>query len=427
MANAPLPRRWLLLVLVLLALALGLTLFRLSRLSRSAGFDINADWAMVDFRSAVYYPAVAFLNGDNPYDRQAFLARYPMEDAFPLYLPAVLMIHAPFGLIGYLPAAIAFYIWTVVLTLFTAFLALRLNGFRAGAAPVVLVASIMILSRPGHMNLLVGQDTLVYVLGTYLALSAADSSPAWSGLGLSLACLKPTFGIPIALLMLAGRRFRPLLYGAGIGALLNLPPLLILIRDSGGPTSFLRAMVENFGAWRNEPVVDASKSLLSISASAVLGRLMDRTPGLIGEAVVMVIVLGTAAAALRLLDRRKNPRDWPLAASVVCLAALTGIHHQPYDLLLLSLPGVALLGRRFPDVFYDRWTGRALAALLAVLAFNYVATHSGVAALRLTGLAYRLVTSINGVALMAFFVIVVSTIFRLRRTIPEDPIPGAGT
>jgi hypothetical protein len=198
--------------ILLFTFAAGLTLFRLSGLSH----EVNADWAMVDFRSSVYYPAVAFLRGDNPYDPRAFLAQYPSEDTFPLYLPAILLLHAPLALLGYAGAAITFYVFTLALTLVTAFVALRMNGVDRSAALVVFVASLMVLSRPGHMNLLVGQNTLVYVLGTYLALWAAERSPIASGAGLMLACLKPTFGVPLAVLMLAQGHVRAVAIAAAM-------------------------------------------------------------------------------------------------------------------------------------------------------------------------------------------------------------------
>jgi hypothetical protein len=411
---------WLVMALVLFALALGLTLFRLTRLSSTGGFSLKADWAMWDFRATVYYPAVDFLNGDNPYDHEQFRARYPTEGAFTPYPPAILLIDLPFGLMSYAHAAVAFYLCTIALTVVVALMAVRMNGLPASAALVLTVASVMILSRPGHMNLLLGQNTLLYVIGTYLAIDCAETSPGWSGLGVSLACLKPTFGIPLVLLMLVQQRFRAILHAIGIGALMNLPPLLILICNCGGVAPFLRSWVSNFGAFEQDAHVNPLTSPLLLNVSGVVSRLAGRPLGTVGEATILLVLLGAAAVALRVLVEQNGREARALATTVVALATLTAIHHQPYDLLLLTLPCVALLGRRLPAAFYAPKLYWSLVVLLAVLAFNYIATFSGVAALGLSGLSLRLVTEVNPIALLALFVLVVRTLIVARRPIVAE-------
>jgi len=103
-----------------------------------------------------------------------------------------------------------------------------------------------------------------------------------------------------------------------------------------------------------------------------------------------------------------------LAITVISLLTLTAFHHQPYDMLILTLPCVAFLGRRFPDPFYEPGIYVPLLGLLAIPAFNYLATFSGVGALGLTGLPYLVVTSVNGIALLGAFFLVVSTTIAAR-------------
>ncbi len=414
MRAVPGRQRCLTVALVLFVLALGLPLFRLTRLSSAGGFSLKANWAMVDFRASVYYPAVAFLNGDNPYDHEQSLVRYRAGGAFPVYLPAILLVNLPFGLMSEACAAMAFFLCTIALTMVVALMAVRMSGLPGGAALVLTVASVMILSRPGHMNLLLGQNTLLYVIGTYLAINFAETSPSWSGLGVSLACLKPTFGIPVVLLMLVQKRFRAIFYATGFVALMNLPPLLILIYNSGGVAPFLQSLVSNFGAWAHDPDIDPLTSPLLVNVSGVVSRLAGRPLGTVGEASILLVLLGVAAVALRVLVGQNGREARALATTVVALAALTAIHHQPYDLLLLTLPCVALLGRRFPPAFYTPKLYWSLVVLLAVLAFNYVATFSGVTALGLSGLPLRLVTEVNPIALLALFVLVVSAVIVTR-------------
>src|SRR4029450_12489403 len=138
-------------------------------------------WVLQDFRDAVYYPVVAWLHGGNPYDQDAQARRYPVGQSFPLYLPATLVAHLPFGLLPPAEAAWGYFATTLLLT---------------GA-----------LSRPraGQMTLPLGQVTAQVGLASYVALRWARSRPLLAGLGLALATLKPTYGVPLAALMLLGR------------------------------------------------------------------------------------------------------------------------------------------------------------------------------------------------------------------------------
>jgi hypothetical protein len=313
---------------------------------------------------------------------------------------------APLALFGYAGAAIAFYVLTLALTVVTAIVALRMNGVGRSTALAVFVASLMVLSRPGHMNLLVGQNTLVYVLGTYLALWAAERWPIASGTGLMFACLKPTFGVPLALLMLAQGYVRPVAIGLVMALAVNLPPLVIIARTAGGFSALVDSTLANFATFRSDPTVNPGESLLLIDVSGVVGRVLGRPPGLPAECLMALVLLGAAATALRVLGKARD--TWALGVTIICLTMLATFHHQPYDLLLLTLPCVALLSHRYPEFLYRSPSYWPLLVLLGVLAFNYVTTHSTLALLRLGGSAELTLALINGVVLLATFVLVVA-------------------
>jgi len=412
--------RWLAVSLVLFAFALGLTLFRLTGWSSAAGSSVKADWAMLDFRATVYYPTVAFLNGDNPYDYEHFRTHYPVADPFPPHPPALFLVSLPFGLMDYAHAAVAFYLFTIAMTVLVALLAVRMTNPRGTAALVLTVASVMILSRPGHMNLLLGQNTLLFIIGFYVAIYCARTSPCWSAVGVSLACLKPTFGIPLVVLMLAQRQFRAVFLAVGIAAVMNLPPLVVLICNSGGLAPLFRSWGSSFGAFERDPHVNPLTSPLLLNASGVASRLVGRPLGAVGEAFILLVVLGVATIALRVLVRQYGPESRALATTVLALAALIAVYHLPYDLLLLTLPCVAFLSRRLPAVFYAPRLYWSLVALFGILAFNYIATFSGVKALGLGGLALRLAIELNPIALVALFLLVVATLFIERRAITVE-------
>lgn len=75
---------------------------------------------------------------------------------------------------------------TVALTTLLAYVSLRFNNVKASGTNVLLVATLIVLSRPGQWNLLLGQVTLQVVLASYAALHYAHRSPLVSGIGLAV-------------------------------------------------------------------------------------------------------------------------------------------------------------------------------------------------------------------------------------------------
>lgn len=191
---------------LLFAAAVVVSESRVGMIGEVLGIDAGAPWVMTDFYSGGYYPVRALLDGENPYDRARFLELYPVADGFPPYLPVTLALHLPFGLLPRAPAAAAYFATTIALTLVLAWSALRLGGGggrEINVAAVLLAAAIILATRPGHWNLMAGQRTLLYVLGTCAAVRFLRERPLLARLGLALAMIKPTFGVPLAILMLA--------------------------------------------------------------------------------------------------------------------------------------------------------------------------------------------------------------------------------
>ncbi len=62
-----------------------------------------------DFRDAVYYPAVAFTDGVNPYDPDRYYRSYPVGQEFPLYSPVHLVVHLPLALLSLASARAAYF------------------------------------------------------------------------------------------------------------------------------------------------------------------------------------------------------------------------------------------------------------------------------------------------------------------------------
>jgi hypothetical protein len=118
-----------------------------------------ARWVLQDFRDAIYYPVVAFLEGRNPYDQDALARTYPVGQPFPPYLPVTLLVHQPFGLLPQAESGGVFFLCTIALTGAVAALAIGGAGVPVTAAGVLGLTALLLLSRPGNMNLALGQVT----------------------------------------------------------------------------------------------------------------------------------------------------------------------------------------------------------------------------------------------------------------------------
>jgi hypothetical protein len=368
---------------------------------------------MTDFQRAVFYPVTAFLEGGNPYNRDWYLASYPAPSPFLLYLPATLVLHLPFGLLPLESSALAYVVMSLLLTLGLAVASLKLSGVTPRASHIMLITAFLLLSRPGRQNLLIGQVTLQVVLASYVALVASRSAPLVSGLGLALSMLKPTYGVPLAALMLVRGDVRAVASGATIAAAINVPLLWLLVQRAGGIGAFVEDLGGTLEASSTSLIVaNPATSVYRIDLIALLSRLAGQPLSAVAQVLVTLAVLIVAGFTVRRVAGRGSA-EATLSTSIICLAVLVSVYHQVYDLLLLTLPFVALVYRRLPAaLLLPRFRWQAL-GIFALLAANYVSGNSVLRRLQLVtevgggvlmpkagGL---LVGSINGLALLLLF------------------------
>ena len=347
-----------------------------------------------DFRDAIYYPVVALLDGNNPYDVTVYRRTYPVQEQFPLYSPHSLVLHLPFGLLPYEVAEVMYFLLTIALTAALAALTLHLCAVTRRRDRVLSLTALILLSRPGYWNLLFGQSTLQIVIGCYLALRYAEEQPWVAGLGLALSAVKPTFGIPLAGLLLAQRNFRAVAIGVTVAGGLSLVPLAAVVHAAGGIRPFLDA------ALQNHTILQPIPNALRIDTVALWGRLVGRAPTQREDVVISMGLLGLGMLAVGRLAAASERTRW-LRVGLACLTILTFTYHQNYDLLLLTLPLVALATDpeallRAPDAL--RWT---LVGLMATTFANHLVGGAVVNVLRLGSWERLVVASLNGLAVLA--------------------------
>jgi Glycosyltransferase family 87 len=387
---------------MLFLVGLGLAVLRIGPLPSVNGVRLSAPWVLEDFRFAVYYPTQGFWHGVNPYNSRTYLARYPVDVPFAAYAPATFLVYLPAGFLGLPVASVAYFVLTLILTVLLGAAAVRISGYGGSCAAVLATSGAILLSRPGQWNLLLGQVTLPAVLGVYAAVLLAQRAPAAAGIGIAFSLLKPTFGIPLIALVFAQGARRAVLWGLGLAALVNLPLLAVLVRMEGGVEPFLAALLRSQTDFAADPSNDPLKNPWRIDLLALISLIKGAPIGTAASLVLAGAVIGLAYWALVRLRLRADENSRRLSLGIICCAVLLVVYHKAYDLLLLTLPAVALV-RAWKLRSSDRRFLVLQAGLLTILAGNYLTTESALNALRPGYFARLALLSVNAMALLALF------------------------
>ena len=387
--------------------ALGIAALRVGVLTQVGPLRLGAPHAMNDFYSSVYYPVVTFLDGENPHDRARLKALHPEVEEYPPYLPLNLVLYVPFGLLPPKQAAIAYFLFTVALTLPLSALALRLAGSLPSAWRVLLVAALLLLTRPGHWALISGQHAIFLALLSYLALFHARRSPVLSGLALGVCFYKLTYGVPLALLMLACGYARPVVTGAAVAAVVNTPLVLLLARWAGGVGPFVQKLFGGFRDWQNLKGMDPGSSLDPMSfnrtdVATFVSRFVGHSIPTSASLACAAGVLAIAALGIRRLAQYRERPAADLSLALVCLGMLIAVYHMTYDLVLLTAPLVALVVNGLPGSA-SRGARLWLLALFAVPCLNWALTQSVLVAWQPSHGVWLMVASLNTACLVALF------------------------
>ena len=409
-------RARLLLACALFVLALAFAVARVGFLTEAGGIRLGASWAMTDFYKAAYHPVRAVLQGQTPYDRDSTLAPYA---------PTQLLVHLPFALPSPRPAAITYFLFTAALTLVLALLALRLAGVESEPARVIGLAAAILLSRPGHWTLLLGQVSILLTVLTYVALIHARTRPTLAVWALSGVLLKPTYGVPIALLLWAWGRRKTAALGVGLAALVNLPLVAILAATEGGLGELIEAVLQGYRKWQEMPDVNPATSNTRTDAASLISHFVGAPLSNVEQALLALGILLLAVPVLRLLAKHPTRQADALAVGIVCLTTSLVGFHRGYDLVLLTAPFVAAA---VPGSLAIGHRGLRLVILAwySILALNWIATESVLQRWQPSGSMLLLVTSVNGLCLFALLFTYLGLAIRYHaRTLPIAA-PNAG-
>ena len=363
--------------------------------------------ALVDFRDAVYYPVVATLDGENPYDAARVHARYPVNGTIGLYSPLTLLLHLPWGLLPYRAAELGFVLWSLGLVLVLAAAAWRIAGRPVAVGVVATFAAVLVITRPGHWNLFLGQVALETALATLAALWWARTRPVAAGLGFAVTTFKVTYALPLLVLLAARRDWRALAVGIAAAVVLTLPALGIVVPRAGAG-GFVATLVANYHDRVGTPRMSAAVSTFRVDVVALAGRCLGEAPSLLATLALTAGVLVVAALALRRLAARDDDEARRQSLALAALALVLCTYHQQYDLVVLA----PLLAMACPLLPLRR--AQLPAGLVAIPFVNYLATGGAERATGASDGTILVLSSLNVLALLAAFALLLRDAWRVE-------------
>ncbi len=374
--------------------------------------DPFQEFGLIDFRDGIYYPTLAFVDGDVPYDAPTYLKKYPAAQNAPLYSPLMYLMHAPLALLSFDGAGLVYLILCIVLTVALGAAALHWSGVPLTVAGVAGLGTVLLLSRPGLMHIALVNVTTITALLAYFAFWYAASRPGVALSALAVSTFKGTYGLPIALLLWVRGDRRVVMLGLALAAVLTMPAAVRLAVGAGGITPIVHTLRATYDARLEVPAKRPENSPYRIDAIASIARTLGRSPTTPETLGIMAVILGAAGAALRRLRPHEDRARRLHATSLATFAIVAAFYHQAYDGLALTLPLVVLLTR--PDLepwqSHPGWRWTAL-VLVAIPFLNYLGTPSGEA--RFGTATLLAASSVSGFAILAALALYVRLAWRM--------------
>jgi hypothetical protein len=352
-----------------------------------------------DFQNGIYFPAKAFADGVSPYGVE-YVESYPVPRPTPLYSPLHFLLHVPFG---QMPLTLAE--WTYFGFMLSMIAALACVLVRDAGASMRMwllpVIAVLVLSRGGSLTLFSGYFTFELALGVALALSFARTRPWLSGVGMMLASLKPTFIIPLTLLMLARRDWQAAWRGVSLSIVGAIVALGWLMQQASLPEQ-LASMKAAQEIHRFDETELPANSWTRLDLPVLVGKWFATNPTEGEQLLMMAALLAIPCVLLwRGSAAAENNGLTSIGGSLAAIGVLVSIYHQSYDALLALAPIVGIATMVQPS-----WRDISLSLRLPILLlsliplFNVTSTQQFLTKLGIEGTLFQVVTSVNGAALL---------------------------
>ncbi len=400
---------------MMLLLGLGLSAARTFKKYQTPGPPDPINEGYCDFHNGVYFPSLALLDGVSPYGSQ-YAAEYPVSRQIPFFSPAILAIHAPLSLLPLRVSEIVYFGIMVALIIAISSQSLTAAGLPRRLDWILAIAAGIVFSRAGHVTLFNGYFTFELVLATILAIQLAPTRPYLAAIALVVVSAKPTYVLPLGLLMLARGNIKALVVGAIMSIIAAAIPLgwLAWNQGSGNIGAGLAEIRQQISAAQavhhGEPNELPVLSWTRIDILAIVAKWTEQDPSDEVHLIVMLVLLAIPIGLL--FRRRKIQLDDSVAGltgALVLTSMIVALYRQSYDCLILAPLIIGLVAGILPAWkslgLIRRWI---LAAMLLFPAYNYLSTHMILDKLKLDPFIERLLTSMNAVVMVIALIWIVS-------------------
>jgi hypothetical protein len=380
-----------------------------------------------DFHNGVYFPTLAWLRGENPYSQQ-YADSYPVMRQVPLFSPLVFLVHLPLALLPLTIAEGVNFALIVAMAIGCAMVLYR--GWTAAGGNLALSRSLgvglltlaIVFSRAGHTTLISGYFSLELALATLVVFMAADRQSWIASLALAYTSIKPTYAIPLGIVLLAMGRFGVVVRGTTAAILLGVATLgwTVIHADAGpGIGAKIVSTLEQIGGTqdvhRSQNWEKPAVSWTRIDLFGVIAKWMRAEPGDLAHLAFMLVFLIPICPVLwKARVAAQSTGDAGLLGMTTGLAivAMTvGLYRHAYDAVPLLAP---LLGAAVGAWNWRRVSLKIRVLLIVLLGLplaNYASTNLVLGRVPLPPRIVDVVTSLNGVALTAATVILVGLVW----------------
>jgi len=417
-------------VLALLFVLLGIG-FAFGRAYKdySAGQKTEFDWearGLSDFH-ACYVFGKTFRNGLSPYEVQEREGLKTSRPSAP-FSPVIFYLMWPLSYLSMTGADVVFCALNVAM--------LGLLGywvFRFSDQPISLhwwlaVFGFILFSRSGHITLYTGYFTAILIVGTVMAFHYAHSKPWLSGIGILLASAKPTYIIPLLILLVYRKNYKAAIWGTVLSGAVAFAGIAWLAADSS-IAEVIRSVFEGQKAFDDDPTEFPINTWTRVDIVGMFAKAVNWIPDnkvYLGAMLVLLIPPGIIIRGA--VDHEQNRGAMGLTALISMLALLVMLYHHSYDCLLVvpSVLSLVLFGHKtMAEV--PKMARLVVTALLLVPPVNYLSTMSFRDKLGLDQYSFiwQSITMINGICLTISLCILMYYAWKLstsKARIADEPL-----
>ena len=256
--------------------------------------------------------------------------------------PTALVVMAPFGLLAYFPALIA---WFAI-----GILAFYLAGRRELSDARIL--TVILVSPAALLCVISGQSSLLTTAALLVIFASLDKRPVIAGVLIGLLTVKPQLGVLFPFALIASGRWRVFLSAAATTLALIAISLVL-----GGQESWIDYIAKALPLQR-EVLADAAGTAMPFHPTVfmnVRGLVGNR----IGEVIQFCFAIAAVIAVAAAFGYRRTADPRKLQALFFACTVCASPYMGAYDLLPLTFAAVALLAGGKLDA-----TGRRLAQLV---------------------------------------------------------------